>query len=358
MCERDGDFVRTGAEFSRGALEAVVEVQNVIVVGTFIEPLDSLPAERCSGNSRLPLPLPCLDVNALMEKVPELKSSPDSLKKANKTQGIVHKPAISFGNKNDFWWLSSSYVLLGMKMTPEEIYLLSDEDTIKKRNSFWRNLNSRSNTLRIWHSQELMLCTSARYPFANFKSSLKPNPTKMLEYCVDRQKMKGLQQAKNLMVLSFSEFSASLTRLLPWKDTKIAVYDQGWDLMTQVLTANTRDLSIDTPLERAFFIWALPCEATLRKELWFGKLKYFEIEPGRIFPVITRKCTNRSLSPKFLLRWQKRRRQNNPSTGWLFFVTFKNELVLIDILIQWRKLMLTKNWKTSRMSSAVTTKTE
>ena len=349
MCERDGDFARTGEEFSRGALEALIQEKSSIAIATFTEPLDSFPGRRCSGTTRLPLPVPCLDVNALMEKVPELKFSPDSLEKANKTQkALFANLQFRLGIKMTSEDYLLPAVLLGMKMTPDEINLLSDENSIKKAKQFlmefeckkqhFENMVTATATATTTEGTDaLRECVTA----CEFQVTTQTEPNKnaarfLRGVCDEDIEEMGLRQAEDLVVLSDSQVSVSLPHLLSWKDEKIAVYEQGRDLMRQVLTANNRNLSIDTPLERAY-LWALSCKAAMRGKLRFGDWFFLifpkKLQAGRIFPSnVMENPQTEGLRPEVFYYVDKNRdgKRAHPLAD-LFFVTSENQLVLIDI---------------------------
>ena len=72
MCPRISDD-ETGKDFSRGAMELLARVSRAQVVATYID-LPLLPPQGSSGMlCRIPLKMPILDMNQVIEAVPELR---------------------------------------------------------------------------------------------------------------------------------------------------------------------------------------------------------------------------------------------------------------------------------------------
>ena len=327
MCIRSGNFAEAGAMFSRGAMTSLTIVNNVRVVATFTEPLDSVPSHPSSQVCRLPIPLPYLDVNALMENVPELKFSPDSLAKANKTQKAL------FANLKFRLGIKMTHDLLLAGILNERKTIAKDflEDFDEKKIDFEKKIAEEPNKATGALCKCVIAC-KFNIPEAEFHE----NAAQLLCGIPDKKiEEKGLRQGQDLVALSSFEISASLPFLLSQKDPKIPVYDEGRDLMEQVVTARTPNLFVGASLERAY-LWTLSCKAALRKKLKFGKRK-FKIEPkklqaGRIFPSDnTKSVQTKGLSSEIFYYADERYGKATHPLADLFFVTLQNELVLINI---------------------------
>ena len=71
MCPRISDD-DTGKDFSQGAMELLARVSRAQVVATYTD-LPLLPPKGSSGMCRIPIKMPILDMNQVMEAVPELR---------------------------------------------------------------------------------------------------------------------------------------------------------------------------------------------------------------------------------------------------------------------------------------------
>ena len=180
-------------------------------------------------------------------------------------------------------------------------------------------------------TKQLMLCASvwslASSIFRRTEDS--ENAAQLLCGIPDKKiEEKGLRQGTDLVALSSFEISASLPYLLScrWCQDSCVRWRTDPDEASAHLN-NDANLFVGTSLERAY-LWALSCKAALRKELKFGDWKFKinpkELQAGRIFPSDnTESVQTEGLSFRdFLLRRRKRRRQNNPSTGWSVFRDF------------------------------------
>jgi DNA-binding transcriptional MerR regulator len=71
MCPRISEE-DTGKDFSRGAMELLARVPRAQVVATYTD-VPSLPSKGSSGVCRIPLKMPILNINKVMDTVPELR---------------------------------------------------------------------------------------------------------------------------------------------------------------------------------------------------------------------------------------------------------------------------------------------
>ena len=326
MCEREGDFAKAGARFSRGAMTSLAQAQNVRVVATFTEPLNSVLAQVSSTVCRLPIPLPCLDVNTLMEKVPELKFTPESLESMNQTQRAL---------------LASLKFRLGMKITHGGLLpgvLGSSEQMEKFLDNFkLKRDNFQNKATEEDRTEALRECVTACILTVTTSTTKSDNAARLLCGVPDTEiQSTGLRQAKDLVALSFSEVSASLACLLSLSDANISVFEQGRILMRQVRTSSGPNLFVDSPLERAY-LWSLSCEAALTGQLEFGNWTFVfkpkKLRPERIFPtsLTDNPQTTHLRTHCFYYADEKKGSKQSHPLADLFFVTKDKELVLIDI---------------------------
>jgi hypothetical protein len=73
MCYRE-ESEESGASFSRGAMQTLAQIPNATVIGTYTDIPREVPPIHSSTVCRLGIPLPPLDMDQVMEEVPELLS--------------------------------------------------------------------------------------------------------------------------------------------------------------------------------------------------------------------------------------------------------------------------------------------
>jgi len=74
MCQRQLDplTIDHGALFSRGAMEVLAMIPMVTVVASYLEPPPISPMGS-SAVCRYPIPVPCLDIDQVMNNIEELR---------------------------------------------------------------------------------------------------------------------------------------------------------------------------------------------------------------------------------------------------------------------------------------------
>ena len=71
MCDQEVGSIGNGAAFSRGAMKLLASLGNSVVIATYTEK-PVVPHLESSEVCRYPIPLPSLDINQVLENVPEL----------------------------------------------------------------------------------------------------------------------------------------------------------------------------------------------------------------------------------------------------------------------------------------------
>jgi hypothetical protein len=143
--------------------------------------------------------------------------------------------------------------------------------------------------------------------------------------------------------------TSDFRELLELEDPRFEPYNTGRDLFRNVLH-NTADLLSDTPLEYAYF-WALACKSAVDEFIFFNsnlrfKIKCEELVKGRLFEGESTALDKDRLAKlkknviyyadepkkheKGSVKSDEGKKYSHPIAD-LFFVTEKNELVLVDI---------------------------
>jgi hypothetical protein len=316
MCKRDGESIESGARFSKGAMELLANCKNATVIATYTERPLSINPESSSMTCRLPVAIPSIDINKIMEIVPELSFNSTGFKPEQKRL------------------LASFKFRLGM-MLREKIRIT---DLINRNGdnlevmSFLNNIASAK--LNSNPTDALKKCNNL-CKYNNYKLGTNDqvqDARKILLGFIDTNE----RQISDIVGLPDGSISVSLMKLLTMDDPNFGVFSTARHLFQNVFTlGSSEDLISSTPLERAY-LWSLACASSFNRKLKLGsnifKFVCNNIKPGRIFPGADKSVYDlNKLEPHILYYAIARNGEPTHPLADLFFRTTDNEIVLIDI---------------------------
>jgi hypothetical protein len=293
MCNREYN-PRGGAAFSRGALSVLARIKNANVIASYVEPLTTLkpmdPIGISSEVCRMPIPLPAIDVDEVMEKVDELKISKTMLQSDAELHRLYASLKVRLGFKI-------------MELGPS--YVLKYKDEVDEVKVFLHNF-----------SKAAKVCNSEESTKADLKDALKQcnklcginmgiasfnfkYASKLLlgvnddDAWVSKQRLRaGIVVLPPLPGENVGQLTASILQLLQMDvpDDSAHPYNVGRDLFrsaVSVISNPTKvphvpnytlskvrnslcdsDVLVNTPLEASYY-WALSVRAKVHKKIQF-----------------------------------------------------------------------------------------
>jgi hypothetical protein len=315
------------AQFRMGAIEALAEIPNVIIVATYTKLLTEIDPAGSSKVCRYPVAVPLLDIDAMAQSVTEFDMLLPARSLTGLEAGIVSSVRFRLAQKiSDIGLLSLHRVVEVTRMDN----LRSDFQAIVESEQDLRPRLQRLQTLLVFdlsslkaprsnNSAALLLCG---LPEANWTDS-----------SVDRQ-------VPDIVLTSNGLVTTRLRTLLEMVDPSHPVYFTGATRFAQIIGSST-ELLWATPLETAY-AWVISTSASVNGIVCFGREMPFEISclklvGGRLFL--------NSMREDFTEQFDKLEintmyfAQEGPDTGYkqdhplcdLFFLTAKQQLVVIDV---------------------------
>ena len=340
MCYRSGAAHDPGAYFSRGAMETLAGAGTV--VATYTEP-PSIPVvitDASSGICRLPVALPCVDVDKVLRYVGI--ALPATTNAENKRLLALLRLRIQIALQSSGLGMGGLH-RLGSSPRHKDMFdnlghALSEMQNMKQRKQSGRETNGETKILR----KCINVC-----PMPSF-SGITPHrhATQLLRGMSDDQVEKAGRELNNLVVLPYGRISTTIFRLLSFRDVNAeldAIYVAGRERFYNALLNDTDALSA-RPLEEAY-LWTLSCQSVsdgllcftdfTQKRITFN-IKCTKTKPGRIFPsdVTTNFDVNHLQRDTIYYADEPARGGQHAATHPLadmFFRTAKDHLVLIDI---------------------------
>eukprot|EP01031_Cornospumella_fuschlensis_P031072 gene31072-37553_t len=266
-----------GAAFSRGALKTLAKVPMVTVIATYTErPLAIPPAASSSVICRVPVALPPVDLDQLLQHVPEFR--------------VVHEMSRDrlHMKTNDNRLLASLKHRLGLKIQQKSVasYCNRREDVAEFLRDFEASAAISDVTKRL---KKLNQVCGASFQMGSHKFLDDAAACKRLLGMTDDDdgKIDGGQMISQVVTLPDRRLGVSIPRLLSIRTPDMdSVYNMGRRLYKESIQCNPNVLS-STPLEAAC-IWTLASTLHLLEELTLGPFafesKCVAIKPGRIFP--------------------------------------------------------------------------
>lgn len=311
-----------GANFSRGAMQALSA--SFTVVATFTE-RPPLPSGSSSEVCRVPVAMPCLNIDTAMEKIDELKFSPPPRNFNNKEKRLWAILRFRLGMCLRVLGLSNLHVDSGER-TPEFQQLLEKFSVVKEDKNTTEALEKCIQACNLSIVQE---------DHTNINPVENSNAVKLL-LGVEETKLELIErQVPDTIVLDDNHVSSRLEKLLLLSDPKYDVYKTGRDRFMKILHSdNVTDYLSGTPLEVAY-CWSLSCHAAFYGYVTLGKEFRFmckEIERNRLFPEQNSTEYNMSLVKADILYYIHEKvdgKASHPLVD-LYFCTKDKELVLIN----------------------------
>ena len=315
MCVRELEGyndMSPGALFSRGAMQTLSLIPGASVVATYTR-RPPLPPLGSSGVCRYPVPMPCLDLDAAIEHVPELKfpKGPDSLDNADRRV------------------LATLRFRLGI--TIQYVYGLGCLHS--KRDDFRRELLVPFNQKKQ-HSdrkQALINCTHlCKYPKIRDRKS--PNAARLLVGIADED-FDAIERQVYDVTIVCNNITCRLPELIGMTDPNVAVHHDGMTRFVQTLMSP--DYLSSIPLEAAYS-WTLSCASALQGVLRFNRIP-FRIEckallPGRLFSgTATSNHRNFCDLQSDVMYYADELPSNSHPLCDIFFRSSCNKIVLVDI---------------------------
>ena len=331
MCDRPNLTYSSNAEvkaaiaFSRGAIETLAKLPNVEVVATYIEQPDFIAAES-SDVCRFPVNLPCLNIDQLMQSIPELRYPPEVETLPRDLWRLWVTLRFRLSNQLTIVGLGGLHVR-GTDPDLEDLLNQLRENLGRleiligrlKVESLLQSETDIKNEMTTELRKCILLCSSELdYPAPN------PNAAQLLIGVKDSdQDPRWVRQVSDL-VLYNKLVTCSLNKLLTMKDPNISTYAAGRARLTYCLRGSEVDLLAQTPLE------------AVTGELIFNDISFLiqptDLEAGRIFlgdDTTAYDFTNVKLDMMYYA--DKRIGKPSHPLADIFFRTQENELVLIDV---------------------------
>jgi hypothetical protein len=336
---------KAAAAFSRGAMQVLTFSKANRVIATYTEPPTEIPSAASSAVCRVPVALPRLDIDQVLQYVPQLQ---------------IDNKKFTTSKEERLW--STLRVRLAMKI--EELGLLfvlhrrSDDKKIKAfLTEFQKTVQNDNDSWRSKLIKLNNLCIMPDEPWAdpNIKSE---EAAKLLLGVIESNEgsdwlFKNRIKSGIIVTEPGPLVTCSLQMLLTLFDPNINPFNTGRDLFAYALNDDDPDLLSGTPLEYAYF-WALACQSAVRGSIRFGRgpeqsfaIQCKELVPGRLFEETSNKLHKNSLKHvrKSVIYYAGEPRDHDRVTSVantttsktfhpeadLFFVTDSNQLVLIDI---------------------------
>ena len=341
MCDRSDREHDPGASFSRGAMQTLAGAGTV--VATYTEPpyMPAIGAEASSEVCRLPVALPCLDVDKVLQHVGiELPRGTNAenerllaLLKLRIQIALQPGPGLGMGG------------LHRIDSSPQHKEMF---DNFRRRLSQTTMNQRKLNRERKTNQQKTILqeCITA-CPTPRFDNVINDkHAALLLRGMSDDQLKKAGRGLTHLIVLPNGRISTTLLRLLTFQDEDSelrAIYAQGQQRFRRAIL-NSADTLSGQPLEEAY-LWTLSCQSVSVGKLVFTDIKRnvmtfdfkcTSIKSSRIFP--SDDTTNFDISHlqhnTMYYANELKRGGTVPQTHPLadmFFRTKNDHLVLIDV---------------------------
>ena len=312
MCPRISDD-DTGKDFSRGAMELLARVSRAQVVATYTD-LPLLPPQGSSGMCRIPVKMPILNMNQVMDAVPELRITIPS----NATRSFYRKLAT---------------LKLRLSMTIRRLGITSVlhvRHDRPKTETFLAAFQAAAALEKDALEACMKLC--------QFQTSINfvadPNAAALLLGIPETERFNDMyRQLPDLQLVSYGLFTTSLVSLLARRDPNIEVYNKGLIKFRSMLVSD--DYLSSTPLEAAY-IWTLATRSAV-----VGLLEFYEclftiqcnkLEPARLFPGDNSSiCDTAFLRQDVLYYADERNSKPTHPLADIFFITKDQQLVLVDV---------------------------
>ena len=315
MCPRSSDE-GTGKDFSRGAMELLAEVKRARVVATYTD-LPLLPPLGSSGICRIPITMPTLDMNTVMQAVPELRIN------------IPSNSSRRFDKK-----LATLRLRLGMKIRQLGMTsVLHVRQAFTATETFLADFQSAA-ALVGDEEQALEACIDlCRIPHTSNRKC-DPNVAALLLGIPDNEIFSDVhRQLSDLQVVGNGLLTTSLENLLSRCDPEFEVYNEGRNKFVSILSNS--DYLSNTPLEAAY-VWVLATKAAKEKFLQFYERQFTfmcnELKTARLFPGGSSSiCETAFLKQGVLYCADERNGQPIHPLADIFFITKKMQLVLVDV---------------------------
>ncbi len=323
------------AAFSKGAMEVLASLSYSRVVATYTRPPTELPAASSYGVCRFPVALPPFDIDQALHRIPELNLGDTILtsavdqrlwctlrfRLAMKIKELGMMRAIHRRGINE---IADNFLVNFQRIVEENHTCLSDK-LVALNNLCKINLGSKVESNN--YAARLLVG-------ANDKGK---GDQWIFQERIDRDII--VIEPNGLVTIS-------LDGLLELEDPKYDPYNIGRDLFLKALISEDRDLLSSTPLEYAYF-WALATESAVKGSIRFRPGLTFKINCTNLVCDRLLKGTDTKMDKNFLKHMEKNvfyyadetRDHNhvnvedgkrNPMAD-LFFVSERNELVLIDV---------------------------
>jgi hypothetical protein len=337
MCARK---VESGADFSRGAMFTLARLNNAQVIATYIAlPDELLPPVKSSSVCRVGVPLPALDMDQVMDVVPEFHIN-----------GIGSTARLTVAQERLYGSLKVRLGLMFRLLRADEFGIASvihRKGTLSEFGKrFLLDFQQAASTSDVTAALKNCNLLCAKKLKEKLRSKQPSKSPKIVEEAVklfvgvdDEDILFEEKRFDNLVVLPNETNSLSIETLMTVKDSNIDVYETGRDLFIDEL-CSSEDILSSSPLEAAYY-WSLVCISSNQKCLKFTgrktynfKIKCQHLVPDRLFVgTDSSAIANLSFLKKGVFYYADEKGDGKAShpIGDLFFVTNDNQLVLIDI---------------------------
>ena len=312
----------TGKDFSQGAMEVLARVSRAQVVATYTD-LPLLPAQGSSSICRIPVKMPMLNMNQVMEAVPELRIT------------VPSHASRSFRRKLATLKLRLSMNIRRLGIT-SVLHVRHDRP---KTEAFLAAFQAAAALIGEEGDEDAL---EACMRICKFRSSMLigagPNAAALLLGIPETERFSDTyRQLSDLQLVNHGLLTISLDSLLAKWDPNIEVYNKGLAKFISMLRSD--DYLCSTPLEAAY-IWTLATQSAIVGALDFYECLFTiqcnELESARLFPGDDSSICDTAFLRQNVLYYAADERYGKPThphpLADIFFITKEQQLVLVDVV--------------------------
>ena len=294
-------------------MELLARVSRAQVVASYTD-IPLLPPQGSSGMCRIPLKMPILNMNQVMEAVPELRITIPS----NATRRFRRKLATLKLR------LSMTIRRLGITSVLHVRHDCPDTETF---------LAAFQDAAALGGENALEACMKLCRFSCEENTKMHPNAAALLLGIPESERFSDVyRQLSGLQVVGHGLLTTSLGTLLSRRDPNIEVYNEGRIKFKSLLVS---DDYLSSTLE-ASYIWTLATISAIKGLLTFHgcefTIKCNELEPARLFPGDDSSiCVTAFLRQGVLYYADERNGKPTHPLADIFFVTKEQQLVLVDV---------------------------
>jgi hypothetical protein len=326
--------------FFEGAIQTLAGcLKGCQVITSNLEPPHAIPPESSSTIRRIPIPLPVVDIDQVMQVIPALYINSADMNEAE------DRVLASMKFRLGFKLQESGGMMCFLHKQNESEHVQTFLQAFKEHANIWNDVQVSRQKRRKALEECNKLCI---FNEPIIVQSHEANAARLLLGIEDDENA-DLQYDKfidGVTVTPDSKLSATLMRFMMTIDQKVEPYNQGRNRFSDCLTYAPDRLLVHTPLEAAY-MWTIACHSALQGHLRFMPELEFRFKCNDLFTAfrLPRELDSAEIDLKQLedqrIKEQKsviyytdqklERGERKDSPALLMFLSDDNELVLIDV---------------------------